>query len=136
VTLAGVTEIETRDGSTVRLKDPLTPLLLAETEHCPLAFAVSSPPGAMVAVFELDVLHVTELVRSCVLQLLYEPVAFNCSLCPAIRVGFCPDTCMEERFGADVLVEVLPPPQAMNKLKTVKTMSEGTMRCILTSVSL
>ena len=78
VPFAGVTEMDTSAGSIVRLTDPLVVPTVAETEHWPLAAAVNSPPGATVAMLGLDVLQFAELVKSCVVPLLYEPVAFIC----------------------------------------------------------
>ena len=75
---AGLTEMEMSAGLTVRFHDPFAVPTVAETEHWPLAAVVNSPPGTTVATLALDVLQFAELVKSCVVPLLYEPVAFIC----------------------------------------------------------
>jgi hypothetical protein len=78
VPFAGVTEMETSAGLTVRFHDPFVVPTVADTEHWPVAAVVNSPPGATVATLAFEVLQLAELVKSCVVPLLYEPVAFIC----------------------------------------------------------
>jgi hypothetical protein len=61
---AGVIAIEMRAGVTVTLNELATEPILALTEHCPLALAVSIPPDATVAILGLAELHVTVAVTS------------------------------------------------------------------------
>lgn len=75
----GVTTIETRAGTMVRLEDPLIAPKLAVTAHAPpLLPAVTSPPAATVHMFGVEEDHWAEAVRSCVLLSLYVPTAFIC----------------------------------------------------------
>ena len=75
----GLTAIETRAGTTVRLEDPWIAPKLAVTAHAPPLFpAVTSPPEATVHTFGVVDDHWAETVRSCVLLSLYVPTAFIC----------------------------------------------------------
>lgn len=75
----GVTTIETRAGTTVRLEDPLIEPRLAVTAHAPPLFpAVTSPPEATVQMLGVEDDHWADAVRSCVLLSLYVPTAFIC----------------------------------------------------------
>jgi hypothetical protein len=68
--LAGVTEIETSDGATVTLKEPVTAPTVAVIEQEPAVFAVSMPPVVTAATALSDELHVAEFVRSCAVPVL------------------------------------------------------------------
>jgi hypothetical protein len=68
--LAGVTEIETSDGATVTLREPVTAPTFAVIEQAPAAFAVSMPAGVTVATVLSDELHVAEFVTSCAVPVL------------------------------------------------------------------
>ena len=74
---AGPTDIETRAIVTVigavPLIDPEVAVIVAE----PFDFPVASPLLAMVAMAELDTLHVTDPLMSWVLPSPYVPVAVN-----------------------------------------------------------
>jgi len=90
--LIGVTAIDTSAGLTVKLKLPLTPLIVAVMTHWPALRAVSFPLDATPAMLESDELHVAEFVRSLLLLSPYMPVAVICCDCPAMRVEFGPAT--------------------------------------------
>jgi len=74
---AGATDIETRAIVTVigavPLIDPEAAVIVAE----PFDFPVASPLLVMVAMAELDTLHVTDALIFWVLPSLYVPVAVN-----------------------------------------------------------
>lgn len=65
--VAGVTTIEISAGVTVTANDPPTEPTFALTEHCPLAFAVSIPPVATVAMLPLLEVQMAVAVTSFVL---------------------------------------------------------------------
>jgi type III secretory pathway component EscT len=81
--LAGVTASDTSAGAvTVRPVDPLIEPKVAWIVALPVATPVARPAAVMLATPVLLELHVTELVRFCVLLSLYVPVAVNCCVAP------------------------------------------------------
>jgi hypothetical protein len=110
----GVTAIETRAaGATVRVVDPLTVPELAATVVVPTPVPVARPPLEIVATPCDEELHVTVLVRSCVLPSVYVPVAVNWLLLPKIMVGIAGVTVIESNAAALTVyvVEPLIPPE-------------------------
>jgi hypothetical protein len=77
--LLGVTATETRVGAvTLRLVDPITEASLAEiVVVCPEVTPVARPVAPTVATDVLEEIHVTVLVRSCVLLSEKVPDALN-----------------------------------------------------------
>jgi hypothetical protein len=68
---AGVTAMETRTGAvTVRVEDPVTPLVAAAMIDVPLARLVAKPAALMVATAGAEEVQVAVLVRFCVVPLL------------------------------------------------------------------
>lgn len=61
---AGVIAIETSAGATLKFEDPFTAPNVAEIVQAPLAFAVTIPPGATVAMAVFEELHLTDEVTS------------------------------------------------------------------------
>jgi len=59
----------------------------------------------MEAIASSDTLHVTELVKSCVVLSEKTPVALNCWVVPSAMLGFAGLTSMDKRTGSS------PPPQ-------------------------
>jgi len=76
--LTGVTAIDTSAGLTVKLKLPLTPLIIAVMTHWPALRAVSLPPGVTLAMLESDEFQVAAFVRSLLPLSPYVPVAVIC----------------------------------------------------------
>ena len=66
--LAGVTVIETSSAVTVRVVEPLIDPKVALIVAPPVATPVARPPLVIVATEVFEELHVTELVRFCVLE--------------------------------------------------------------------
>jgi hypothetical protein len=81
--LAGVTANDTRTGAvTVKVVEPVTDPELACMLVLPVPTVLARPALLIVATVAFDELHVTELLRSCVLPSLYVPVAVNCCVRP------------------------------------------------------
>jgi hypothetical protein len=122
--LAGVTAIDTRAGVTVTASEPAILPIFAETEHWPLALALSIPPAATLATLASLVLHVAVEVTSLLLPSLYLPVAVSCWLWPATALPLKPVACIEVRVGPLLPVPVAPPlpPQAVSakRIQTVR----------------
>jgi hypothetical protein len=82
--VAGVTEREVNTGRvTVNAAEPLIVPEAAVIIVPPGATALAIPPVFTVATEVTDELHCTDMVRFCVLPLLYFPVAVNCWVVPA-----------------------------------------------------
>jgi hypothetical protein len=64
---AGVTAIDTSTGATVRVVDPIIPLIVALIVEVPNATPVAKPPEVIVATPGADELQLATLVRFCVL---------------------------------------------------------------------
>jgi hypothetical protein len=112
---AGVTPMDTRvAGVTVRGVEPNTPFKSAVIVVEPAFIAAASPleldPGMSVidATLDPDVLHVTELVRSCVELSLYTPVALNALLVPLGKLEFAGVMPMDTRVAAVTFRVVAP----------------------------
>src|SRR2546427_13126807 len=100
----GVTAIEERVAFvTVSVVFPETPPKVAVIVVVPVATDVAKPcePPALliVATPVLDELHVTWVVRSCVVLSLKVPVAVNCRVVPFAMLGFVGVTAIEERVA-------------------------------------
>jgi hypothetical protein len=77
----------------------------------PGAEPVAAPPAAMLAMFESEEFHCTELVTSFVLPSERWAVAVNCCWAPIpieIKVG---ETCIEETVGGEEVLDCEPPPE-------------------------
>jgi len=85
---AGVTEIDVSVGFTVSCVEPETELSAACICVVPAATPVAKPPVLIVATLVLDELHVTVVVRFCVVPFEYVPVAVNCCVAPILIDGF------------------------------------------------
>ena len=75
----------------------------------PFATAVASPTALMVATAVVVDVHVTELLKFCLLPSLYVPVAVNCCVVPAGTDGFAGVTAIDTSVGG-VTVNVVDPP--------------------------
>ena len=108
VGLAGVTLSEVRVDDTVSIVDPEIPFRAAWIVAFPGPTLVANPfrPTVLliVATVEGEELHVTALVRSCVLLSVYVPVALNCSVAPCVIVGFAGVTLSEVRVDDTVSI--------------------------------
>src|SRR6185503_17243039 len=74
----------------------------------PAPLVVANPAASMVATPVADEVHVTWVVRSCVVPLEYVPVAANCRGVPSAFVGFVGVTAIEDNV-APVTVRVVAP---------------------------
>jgi len=74
----------------------------------PPATPDANPDAAMVATVVFDEVHVTELVRFCVLASENVPVAVNCCVAPAAIDGFAGVTAIEVSVAAVTLKTVEP----------------------------
>jgi len=97
----GATAMEVSVGGTrtVSVVVPVTLLIAAEIVAPPAETAVAKPAALMVAMPVFDEVHVTWLVRSCVLLSEYVPVAVNCCVAPTDRVGFAGVTAIDVKVG-------------------------------------
>jgi hypothetical protein len=94
--LAGVTAIDTSVGAvTVRPVEPLMEPDVAWMVVLPVDALVARPALLIDAIAELVELQVTELVRFCVLPLLYVPMAVYCSVRPLAIEAFAGVTASE-----------------------------------------
>jgi hypothetical protein len=108
--LAGVTARETRTAApTLSVAQAVTEPEVAVIVAPPTPVPVANPVLAMVAKAVEDELHVTELVRVCVLPSLYVPVAANCWLVPSAIVAL-EGVSQSEVSTAGVTVNVAEPP--------------------------
>jgi len=123
---AGVTAIETRAGVIVIGREPPIVPILAATEHCPLALAVSIPPEATVAMLLSEVDQVAVEVMSLVLPSLYEPVALSWRVWPATTLGLVPETWIDCSVGVLFGVCVVPPPPPHPSMVTKITLATKT----------
>ena len=94
-------------GETVSPVLPLTELSVAEMVVVPVATAVASPPALIDAAAVFEDAHVTWLVRFCVLESEYVPVAVNCWVAPTVSVAFAGVTAIEVSVATGVVVEVV-----------------------------
>jgi len=78
---------------------PLTELSVAEIVVVPVATAVANPPAFTDATPVFDDTHATWLVRLCVLESEYVPVAVNCCVPPTVTVGFAGVTAIDVSVG-------------------------------------
>ena len=108
--------IETSVGDpTVSVVEPLTVPEVAVIVVTPCAMLVASPVLPTVAMLGLEEVQVTELVRFCVVLLLYVPVAVNCWFVLTGIVGFAGVTAIETRAGGvtvSVVVALIVPEAA------------------------
>jgi hypothetical protein len=110
---AGVTPIETSVAAvTVSVVLPLTPLSVAVMTDDPVFTDEASPslPDAfeMVAVAVVADVHVTAVVRFCVVMSVYVPVAVNCWVVPFAIDGVGGVTAIDTNVAADTVNVVLP----------------------------
>ena len=106
---AGVTAIEVNTAAvTVNVADPVIVPEVAVIVVVPGVRLVASPPLLTVAIAVADEVHVTVLVRVCVVPLLYVPVAVNCCFSPAGTDGDAGVTAIEVSTAA-VTVNVAAP---------------------------
>lgn len=108
VATAGFTLIEINSAAvTVSRVLPLTEpeVAVMVVEPCPVLLASPALPVAllMVAIFVAEEFQVAEVVRSCVLPSVYEPVALNCCAVPKATEGFAGLTAIDTNVGASTL---------------------------------
>src|SRR6266436_6301902 len=85
---AGVTDIDTTVGATtVRIAERNTDAKLAPIAVLPCVMLVANPALLMVATAVDEELQLTVPVKSCVLPLVYVPMAVNCWLSPSPMDG-------------------------------------------------
>src|SRR5262249_50680879 len=87
-------------GVTVSPVLPLTAPSVAEIVVVPAATPVASPVELIVAAAVLEDAHVTWLVRFCVLESEYVPVAVYCPVAPAVSVALAGVTASDVSVGA------------------------------------
>jgi hypothetical protein len=112
VTLSGVTEIDSRIGTTtVKLVEPLIPSRVAVIVVVPTATGVASPNVSMLATAVSELVQFTSVVISVVLSSVYVPIAVNCRVSSTPTVALSGVTEMDSRIGiiAVKLVEPLMP---------------------------
>jgi hypothetical protein len=106
---AGVTAMDASTGCvTVSVAVPVILLIVAPMVELPAITLVAKPPPVIVATLEGNELHITILVKFCMLPSLYVPVAVNCCVVPAAIEGFVGVTEIEARTG-EVTVSVAVP---------------------------
>ena len=94
---------------TVSVVLPVTPVSAADIVVVPADTPVANPLTLTVATAVFDEVHVTWLLRFCVLLSEYVPVATNCCV-PAVKiVGFNGVTAIELNVGGVCTVSVVPP---------------------------
>ena len=108
VGVAGVTAIETSVGPvTVRVAVPLTEPEVAVMVVEPMETPIAKPALEILATPGLELVQVTELVRSAVVESLYVPVAVNCCVTPTATEGVAGVTAIEiSEAGVTVKVAV------------------------------
>jgi hypothetical protein len=107
--VAGVTAIEISVASlTVNVVEPLTVPEAAEIVTPPTDAPVARPALLIVARDRLLELHVTELVRFCVLLSLNVPIAVNCCVVPVAIVSLAGVTAIEISAAGVTVTEVDP----------------------------
>ena len=79
---------------------PLTDPSVAEMVVLPAAIAVARPVESIVAAAVFEDAHVTWLVRFCVLESEYVPVAVYCWVAPVASVALAGVTAIEVNVGA------------------------------------
>ncbi len=94
---AGVTAMETNAGAvTVSVVEPFIDPEVAVIVLVPCARVDANPTLLIVATVDCEELHVTVLVRFCVLLSVYVPVAVNCCVLPLATDGFAGVTEIDE----------------------------------------
>ena len=102
--VAGVTAMDTNGFTTVRVAEPVMVPEVADIVVVPAAILVARPEVLTVAIDGLDDSQFAAVVRFWVDPSLYEPVAANCWVDPALMDGLPGVTEM------DTKVFVVPPP--------------------------
>src|SRR5262249_34246892 len=103
VGFGGVTAIDwSTTAVTVSVVEPETAPLVALIVLVPAFTAVASPVALIAAVAGVPDVHVTVLVKSCVVPSLKVPVALNCFVPPTVTVGFGGVTAMDCKTAPDV----------------------------------
>jgi hypothetical protein len=97
----GVTAIDVNTAAvTANVAEPVIVPEVAVIVVLPGLTLVASPPLLTVAIVVADEVHVTMLVRVCVVPLLYVPVAVNCCFSPAGTDGVTGVTAIEVSTAA------------------------------------
>jgi len=111
---AGATTMETSVAITVKFVVPLIEPDVAQIVVVPTPTPDANPPLVIVAAAVFVELHVTILVRFCVLLSLYVPVAVYCCVVPLAIVAFAGVTAIEINVGGVTVSPVVPviPPEA------------------------
>ena len=106
---AGVTAIDCSTAAvTVNKVEPLIAPELALMVLVPIPTAVARPPAVIVAVPVVPEVHVTELVRFCVLLSVSVPVAVNCCVSPLATDGFAGVTAIDTSVAGVTVNKVEP----------------------------
>ena len=121
--LVGVTEMDTSVAVvTVRVVDPEMLPDVAVIVVVPAATEVAFPLEPMVATDVVDELHVTDVVRSCVVLSEKVPVAVNCWDVKTAMLGLVGVTAMDtSAFGAGLLPPPPPHPAKSTVMKAAST---------------
>ena len=107
--LAGATAIDSRFGVvTVRRVEPDVDPDVAVIVVVPWVADAARPVFDTLATDDIEDVHVAELVKSWVLPSLYVPVAVNCWVRPAARVGLAGVTAIEVKVGGVTVRPVDP----------------------------